>query len=85
MGDPPDLPLGSADPDILIWAEGRGVPFFTDRPLPGRGAERYYLLVALVGVRSVGLAIVLPDDIIGNFTAMVAGVAQSVEQRFCKP
>ena len=31
------------------------------------------------------LAIVFPDDMIGNFTAMVAGVAQSVEQRFCKP
>ncbi len=24
VGDPPDLPLGSADPDILIWAEGNG-------------------------------------------------------------
>ena len=24
VGDPPDLPLGSADPDILIWAEHSG-------------------------------------------------------------
>ena len=26
-----------------------------------------------------------PDDIVGNFTALVAGVAQSAEHRFCKP
>jgi hypothetical protein len=24
VGDPPDLPLGSVDPDILIWAERNG-------------------------------------------------------------
>lgn len=24
VGDPPDLPLGSADPDILAWAEREG-------------------------------------------------------------
>jgi hypothetical protein len=24
VGDPPDLPLGSADPDILLWAEREG-------------------------------------------------------------
>jgi hypothetical protein len=24
VGDPPDLPLGSADPDILTWAEREG-------------------------------------------------------------
>jgi hypothetical protein len=24
VGDPPDLPSGSADPDILIWAEREG-------------------------------------------------------------
>ncbi len=24
VGDPPDLPLGSKDPDILLWAEGCG-------------------------------------------------------------
>lgn len=22
VGDPPDLPLGTSDPDILVWAEG---------------------------------------------------------------
>ena len=31
------------------------------------------------------LAIVWPNDIIGNFTALVAGVAQLAEHRFCKP
>jgi hypothetical protein len=24
VGDPPDLPLGTADPDILLWAERAG-------------------------------------------------------------
>jgi hypothetical protein len=24
VGDPPDLPLGSLDPDILVWAEREG-------------------------------------------------------------
>jgi hypothetical protein len=24
VGDPPDLPLGSVDPDILLWAEREG-------------------------------------------------------------
>jgi hypothetical protein len=24
VGDPPDLPLGSLDPDILLWAEREG-------------------------------------------------------------
>src|SRR5437588_495520 len=24
VGDPPDLPLGSADPEILLWAEREG-------------------------------------------------------------
>jgi len=24
VGDPPDLPLGSSDPDILLWAEREG-------------------------------------------------------------
>jgi hypothetical protein len=24
VGDPPDLPLGSKDPDILLWAEAHG-------------------------------------------------------------
>jgi len=34
--------------------DGQGVPFFTDRPLPGRGAERYYVLIASIDVRRVG-------------------------------
>ncbi|HMF37861.1 MAG TPA: hypothetical protein VKF17_14540 [Isosphaeraceae bacterium] len=34
--------------------DGQGVPFFTDRRLPGRGAERYYVLIASIGVRRIG-------------------------------
>ncbi len=53
VGDEPDLPLRDRRPmssvlrrhEILLppWfhGDGQGVSFFTDRPLPGRGAERY--------------------------------------------
>jgi hypothetical protein len=36
VGDPPDLPLGSIDPDILVWAEreGRVVLTFDRRTMP---------------------------------------------------
>jgi hypothetical protein len=30
VGDPPDLPLGSSDPDILIWAEREGRVLLTE-------------------------------------------------------
>src|SRR5579884_2679593 len=37
VGDPPDLPLGSSDPDILLWAEraGRVVVTFDRNTMPG--------------------------------------------------
>ena len=37
VGDPPDLPLGSSDPDILLWAEreGRIVVTRDRRTMPG--------------------------------------------------
>jgi hypothetical protein len=30
VGDPPDLPLGSVDPDILLWAERQGRVLVTE-------------------------------------------------------
>src|SRR5215831_15765544 len=30
VGDPPDLPLGTLDPDLLIWAEREGRIIVTD-------------------------------------------------------
>jgi hypothetical protein len=30
VGDPPDLPLGSKDPDILLWAEREGRVLVTE-------------------------------------------------------
>ncbi len=54
--------------------------------LAGHGGTMTYRADRRAPCRSWNpLAIVFPDDMIGNFTAMVAGVAQSVEQRFCKP
>jgi hypothetical protein len=37
VGDPPDLPLGTADPDILLWAEreGRILVTLDQQTMPG--------------------------------------------------
>src|SRR5229473_2577031 len=37
VGDPPDLPLGSADPAILLWAEREGCILITEdvHTMPG--------------------------------------------------
>jgi hypothetical protein len=41
VGDPPDLPLGTTDPDLLIWAEreGRILLSLDYRTLPGHLAR----------------------------------------------
>lgn len=41
VGDPPDLPLGTVDPDILIWAEREARIFVSldKRTLPGHLAQ----------------------------------------------
>src|SRR5712692_6657376 len=41
VGDPQDLPLGSVDPDILVWAEreGRILVSLDKRTLPGYLAQ----------------------------------------------
>jgi hypothetical protein len=55
VGDPPDLPLGTQDPDILIWAEGEGrilvsedlntLPLFLDDHLrAGRHSPGIFLI-----------------------------------------
>ncbi len=41
VGDPPDLPLGTADPDLLVWATGKGriLVSWDQRTLPGHLAS----------------------------------------------
>jgi hypothetical protein len=55
VGDPPDMPLGSLDPDILLWAEraGRICVSQDKRTLPG------YLAAQLqAGHHSPGICII---------------------------
>jgi hypothetical protein len=37
VGDPPDLPLGTADPDLLLWSEreGRVLVTLDEHTIPG--------------------------------------------------
>jgi hypothetical protein len=41
VGDPPDLPLGTQDPDVLVWAEREGRIFVSldKKMLPGHLAQ----------------------------------------------
>jgi hypothetical protein len=44
VGDPPDLPLGTLDPDPLLWCEGRGRLLVSQdkNSLPGHLAQHLY-------------------------------------------
>ena len=57
VGDPPDLPLGSGDPDILIWAEGNGRILISEdaRTLRGYLAQHLH-----AGRNSPGVFIIRP-------------------------
>lgn len=59
VGDPPDLPLGTADPQILDWAERNGYVLVSAdfRTMPGHFAERL-----AGGLRSAGLIMVAVDQ-----------------------
>ncbi len=100
VGDEPDLPSRDRRPmssvlrrhEILLPLrfneDGQGVSFSPIVPcrVVGRSGTIAYRADRRAPCRSRNpLAIVFPDDMIENFTALVAGVAQSVEQRFCKP
>ena len=69
VGDPRDLPLGSSDPDILIWAEreGRIVISLDRNSMPG-----HFLSHLQSGRHSPGLLLVHPFC---GFTRVVAELA----------
>ncbi|HEY7422921.1 MAG TPA: hypothetical protein VH682_01550 [Gemmataceae bacterium] len=59
VGDPPDLPQGSADPDILIWAEreGRILVSLDKKTLSGHLAQHLQQ-----GHHSPGIFIMIPSS-----------------------
>ncbi|MBX9581887.1 MAG: hypothetical protein K2X87_16405 [Gemmataceae bacterium] len=76
VGDPPDLPLGSKDPAILLWAEARGriVVSRDFRTMPG------HLLDHLAaGRRSPGVALLRPSAWITEVVAYLEVVAHAAE------
>jgi hypothetical protein len=81
VGDPPDLPLGSLDPDILVWAEreGRILISLDRRTLPGHLADHLQ-----AGNHSPGVLLVRPSasvpDVI-EYLVMAAYAAQPAEYR----
>ena len=56
VGDPPDLPLGTLDPELLFWAEreGRILLSLDFRTMPGHLAHHLQ-----IGRHSPGLALIL--------------------------
>lgn len=61
VGDPPDLPLGASDPDILLWTEREGRLFVSldKRTLPGHLARHLQ-----AGGHVPGILIVAPGSAI---------------------
>lgn len=59
VGDPPDLPRGTADPDILVWAEreGRILVSLDKKTLPGHLTQHLQQ-----GHHSPGIFIVIPSS-----------------------
>src|SRR5690348_10281309 len=75
VGDPPDLPLGSPDPDVLIWAEHRARillsedrktmgRYLADHLSAGRSSPGIFVIRPRVTVSSViqWLELVVADD-----------------------
>lgn len=61
VGDPPDLPLGTLDPDILLWAEreGRILVSLDKTTLPGHLAQHLQS-----GHHSPGILVIQPSGTI---------------------
>ena len=55
VGDPPDLPRGTQDPDILLWAEreGRIVLTLDKKTMPGHLSQHL-----LAGLHSPGILVI---------------------------
>src|SRR5436189_6142020 len=74
VGDRPDLPLGSTDPDILLWAESSGRIFVSrdERTLPGYLAAHLQAGHHSPGVFMLRAVCTVPDVL---FALVLAGYA----------
>jgi hypothetical protein len=72
VGDPPDLPLGSPDPDILIWAEqNQRILISHDlNTMPGHLAAHLH-----AGRYSPGVFLLRPNSSLPQVVALLALVA----------
>ncbi|MBI1916397.1 MAG: DUF5615 family PIN-like protein, partial [Planctomycetes bacterium] len=61
VGDPPDLPLGTSDPDLLVWAEceGRLLVSLDKKTLLGHLAQHLQ-----AGHHSPGILLVTPGSVV---------------------
>jgi hypothetical protein len=76
VGDPPDLPLGSDDPAILLWTEREGRILLTEdvHTMPGHLARHLQ-----AGHHSPGVFIVSDGCSIGELVSHLELVAQAGE------
>ena len=77
VGDPPDLPRGTLDPQILLWAEreGRILVSFDKKTLPTHLADHLQ-----AGHHSPGIFIVLPGATIPGVVAFLAEASHRSER-----
>ena len=73
VGDPPDLPLGSADPVILQWAERQGRLLVSqDYKMP-----RHFAAHLQAGRHSPGVLLLLPGARLADIVAMLELIAHA--------
>lgn len=72
VGDPPDLPLGTTDPDLLLWAEreARIVLSFDHQTMP-----RHFANHLQSGRNSPGLLLLLPHRSVPDLIASLLLIA----------
>ena len=79
VGDPPDRPLGSKDPEVLIWAEANGRIILSRdfRTMPGHFNDHM-----AAGRHSPGVALLKPSASLGetlSYLELAAHVAEAYE------
>lgn len=79
VGDPPDLPLGTPDPDLLLWAErnGRIVLTLDVNTMPG-----HFHAHLAAGRHSPGVMLIRPSTTLAeviDYLALVSEAATAAE------
>jgi hypothetical protein len=81
VGDPPDLPLGTTDPDVLLWAEreGRIVITLDRNTMPGHLANHLQ-----AGRHSPGVLIVRGQAALSAILARLVVIAHAGDPQDCQ-